>query len=488
MVEPGSLPELLNERVEWLGVFEDGTVLTLRSDEVELEEAAGRWRFGFFARDGFRVRRLVAARTDGAELELELADGLGTSRETLRLIPRQSAAELGLEVELARLERAGKIARAAAEEREARVRKVALAAYNGRLANITLVRGKAEEAVLADVTGRMSHEALLAAAIKRLDELHTRKKNPLDRIAIAGEKRQIARVRKLAALLRPGYRSSLELLTWTDRDESETIGRMQIPNLAELWREKPGKLALPDELVPGELAAEVLERSPDKIDIIYSRHGETLRFRGLPFLRTRRLGGKEHAWFGLGRQRRSLNEETRAAFHDMLDLLHRNRDPEPETPRHELYSLRPEAWIESTLRRDIRRLDGNLILAPVYNQFRSAGERIDLLALRRDGRLVIIELKSQPDRDSVFQAADYWRRIELQRRRGVLRAAGLFGPREIADRPALIYIAAPALSFHRELERFAAALLPELEMWQFVLHSNWRREIKVIDRKILSGR
>ena len=70
----------------------------------------------------------------------------------------------------------------------------------------------------------------------------------------------------------------------------------------------------------------------------------------------------------------------------------------------------------------------------------------------------------------------------------MLRAAGLFGPRQIANLPALIYIAAPALSFHRDLERFAATLLPEIEMWQFVLHSNWRREIEVIDRKILSGR
>ena len=123
--------------------------------------------------------------------------------------------------------------------------------------------------------------------------------------------------------------------------------------------------------------------------------------------------------------------------------------------RHEFYRTSPEAWLESILRRDIRRLDANLILSPIYNQFRTSNDKIDLLALRRDGRLVVIELKTQPDREMIFQAADYWRKIELQRRRGVLPAADLFEGREILDEPVLVYLAAPALSFHRDYEFFA---------------------------------
>ena len=39
---------------------------------------------------------------------------------------------------------------------------------------------------------------------------------------------------------------------------------------------------------------------------------------------------------------------------------------------------------------------------------------MDLLALRQDGRLVVIELKVSEDREHVLQGADYWRRVELQ--------------------------------------------------------------------------
>jgi len=70
----------------------------------------------------------------------------------------------------------------------------------------------------------------------------------------------------------------------------------------------------------------------------------------------------------------------------------------------------------------------------------------------------------------------------LQRRRGILTAANLFDGREIADRPALIYLAAPAWSFHRDFEFFARTVSPEIELWRFELHENWRETVKVLAR------
>lgn len=99
---------------------------------------------------------------------------------------------------------------------------------------------------------------------------------------------------------------------------------------------------------------------------------------------------------------------------------------------------------------------------------------------------MIIELKTNPDREMVLQAADYWRKIELQRRRGVLDAADLFDGREIADRPAIVYLAAPAWSFHREFEYFARALSPRIELWRFELHQNWRERVRVLARESYS--
>jgi hypothetical protein len=156
---------------------------------------------------------------------------------------------------------------------------------------------------------------------------------------------------------------------------------------------------------------------------------------------------------------------------------------DPPSKRHDWYRLSSEAWLESILRRNIKQLDANLILSPIYNQFRSSNDKIDLLAIRKDGRLVIIEIKTAQDRDTIFQGADNWRKIELQRRRGVLTDAALFGPIEIADKPSLIYIVAPALSFHFDFEYYARTLASEIELWRWELHENWRRKIKVVGRK-----
>jgi len=83
----------------------------------------------------------------------------------------------------------------------------------------------------------------------------------------------------------------------------------------------------------------------------------------------------------------------------------------------------------------------------------------------------------------IFQAADYWRKIELQRRRGLLVAADLFDGREILDKPAIVYLAAPAWSFHRDFEFFARTVSPEIELWRFELHENWRENVKVLARQ-----
>ena len=132
----------------------------------------------------------------------------------------------------------------------------------------------------------------------------------------------------------------------------------------------------------------------------------------------------------------------------MLENLGNFRRFDSPNKRHLFYTSAPEAWLESMLRRNIKLLDANLILSPVYHQFRAERDKIDLLALRKDGRLIIIELKVAPDREMIFQAADYWRKIELQRRKGNLEKAKIFGDLKISDKPAICYLVAPTLAFH----------------------------------------
>jgi hypothetical protein len=125
-------------------------------------------------------------------------------------------------------------------------------------------------------------------------------------------------------------------------------------------------------------------------------------------------------------------------------------------------------------------LDSNLILSPIYNQFHAAGDKIDLLALRSDGRLIVIELKVEPDREMIFQSIDYWRKIELQRRSGNLQTAKIFGDLEISDKPAIVYLAAPTLSFHPDFEFLSKTVSPEIEIYRFDLNENWRENLKVM--------
>src|SRR5688572_24046294 len=256
---------------------------------------------------------------------------------------------------------------------------------------------------------------------------------------------------------------------------------MKRPELAALWREKARKIKLPAAITPSETAEKILALSPEKTDVVFSRQGETIRFHGLPFARVRIVAGQQKSWFGIDRNRRQLNANTWCELVDLVGQLQTYRNPDTPNKRHELYRAAPEAWLESILRRNIRQLDANLILSPIYNQFRAASDKIDLLAIRRDGRLVIIEIKTSPDREMVFQAADYWRKIEIQRRRGSLKQA--FPDTKILDKPALIYAVAPALSFHRDFGFFARALRSEIEIWRFELHESWRSEIKVLGRR-----
>ena len=336
---------------------------------------------------------------------------------------------------------------------------------------------------MADVSGTMTHEALLATAIIWRQKLAARKKEPIDEICVAAEKRSAKNLQKLHALLTGGIQSSIKIFEIRRTKEQSEISELSKRKLRDLWRERPRKLSLPHVPFPSETAQRIIDLSPEKIDVIYSKQGETLRFLGLPFARVRSMLGIEKAWFGTEKEKSALNDGSWQGLCELVDDLENHRAHDAANRRHDLYRTALEAWLEAILRQNIKLLDANLILSPIYNQFRASGDKIDLLALRRDGRLVIIELKTTPDREAVFQAADYWRKIELQRRSGNLRAIRAFGDAEILDKPALVYIVAPALSFHRDFEFFARMLVPEIELWRWELHENWREKIKVVARR-----
>lgn len=475
-----SLTEILSTHFEWLAVYSEGRTFPLRADEIELDESAEKALIGMHGDKGFLTWRIIDSGREDDTVVLRLSRNLGSERQTVRLIPRTPARELALEIELARLVRANEIAKLLESNFAAfKIVRVALNDSNGRMANIIVESPRKEQtAVLADVTNGLTAENLLASAFLWLERLNSRRKKPITAIWVVAERKQARALRRLHTLLNRGARSQVSIV----EVNSEKLKPLDEWSITEVWREKPRKLSIPSEVKVSKILAQITAINSDAIDTLRSKLGETARFHGLPFARVRSLMGQEQSWFGVGKYRRPLLPESVADLDLLVSELDRFRRHDSPNPRHQYYRSSPELWLESLLKRDIRKLDANLILSPIYNQFRSSTDKIDLLALRRDGRLVLIELKTSPDREAVFQAADYWRKIELQRRKGVLAKARLFGELEIKDEPTLVYVVAPALSFHHKFEYFAAMLASDIELWRFELHQEWRREIKVIAR------
>lgn len=245
-----------------------------------------------------------------------------------------------------------------------------------------------------------------------------------------------------------------------------------------------------------DTAQRIIAFAPDAIDAVRARHGETLRFHGLAFARVRRFGENETVWFGIEAKRRLLDENSWRGLAEIIDKLAEYRRDDTPDRQHRFYAAAPEAWLETILRRDISRLDPGLVVSPLHAQFRVRGQAsdqealqraarpLDLLALRRDGRLVVIELKTTETLALPLQAAGYWLDVEAARLDGSIARRQLFGgTREIADAETLVYLVAPALRFHRQTQELARLLAPEIEVFRFDLNEDWRAGVRVSRRQ-----
>ncbi len=470
---------------EWLLIDATGASFSLKLEEIELENTRGKILLGFLDAKGFQLWRVVNHRIENDKLTLDLTRNFEREKTKIKFVPRVAAIKLSQSVELARLERVNRLANILiADSPRSKINRAALNEENGRFAEIVFDNERKKKIfALADVSETVSPETLLTFAILRLAGFENQRRRTIGEIWILAEKKSAKNLRRLYALLTKKWKEKIsvkEIKFSAAKDAESKIVHHDALCVSQLWRDKPAKIALPSEAQISRTATEIIKLKPDAIDSIFTKHGETLRFRGLPFARVRRIGDAEKCWFGINRTRRILNENTREEFFDLLENLKNHRRFDAPNKRHEFFRLAPEAWLEAILRRDIRRLDGNLILSPLYNQFRAGNEKIDLLALRRDGRLIVIELKVEADREMIFQAVDYWRKIEVQRRGGNLRNAQIFGDLEITDKPAIVYLVAPTLAFHRDFEFLSKTIASEIEIYRFDLNENWREDLKIM--------
>ena len=479
------IKNLLESNVEWLLIHSSSQVFALHNNEIELDFKNEKILFSFLDEKGFQTWRIVQFAEEKNEILLDLTRNFERENDKIRLIPRISAGELSASIELARLEKANRTAAVIKENLQGeKLVRVSLNKENGRFAQIILENWQGKQtAFLFDVSETATPEILVSTAIWRLSKLELRKKKPIEEISVLAEKKLLKKLQKLHALLNEKWKSRINLYEISNPDkktQSQKINLQKKLKISDLWREKPKKIQLSENIQPSRTAQEITKLAPEKIDLLFTKQGETLRFEGLPFARVRQISDAEKCWFGIERDKRILNKNSREEFFDLVENLEIYRRFDTPNKKHALFQLAPEAWLEAVLRRNIKQLDANLVLSPLHNQFRAERDKIDLLALRKDGRLIIIELKVAPDREMIFQAVDYWRKIELSRRRGNLQDIKLFGNLKIADAPTLVYLVAPTLSFHRDFKFFAKAVSPEIEIFRFDLNENWRENLQIM--------
>ena len=544
-----AIRELLNAHSEWFLTQNGGAPIALNSTEFDFSIAHRRLIFSSWTESGSRSWRVTAWSWTGEKLLLEASRRMGAEVAKLELVPRASAKAIVASIAAARQARCEKLAQIVAQTFEGvggRVRGVDRNDFhpepripNSRVPRVDssdlhpkpntqppedhrlksmLLSAKIERAVLspgmrrdqpgryARIILRLPHERLAVTATvarsdaRNIDSLFSSallwfnrllsrpQRPPIERLLVVVEPNTLEAARQRHVLLRESLRQRIEL--WEIDDDWEQTHPARAIERKALWKKRLTRFPPVTEAETSERAQQIVSQAPQAIDIVNSRHGQTLRYHGLPFVRLRRVMTSDRVWFGIeGSRRRALDEYHERDWAKLFADLQSYRHEDCRDRRHWLYRSAGEAWLESMLRRDITKLDPGLIIAPLHAQFRTShggptGARpIDLLALRHDGRLVVIELKVNEDREHVFQGVDYWRRVEAHRRRGHISTAKLFGDREISDESPLVYLVAPTLRFHISFRTLAKMIAPDVEIYRFDINEDWRSGVRAVRRE-----
>jgi len=238
--------------------------------------------------------------------------------------------------------------------------------------------------------------------------------------------------------------------------------------------------------------AQVQELMPEAEIAVLSPSEVAFRRHGLEFAHARlahepgTFQSKAEIVFGLRREETVLSENNFARFKQLVAAIGEVRHR--EGPRdHPLWRLHPERWLESLAVENISAVDERLDPLCLYSQVPafSASDRamIDVLAVTRDGRLAVVELKADEDIHLPLQGLDYWSRVVWHHRRGEFQRFGYFADRELGPDEPLLLLVAPALHVHPATDTLLRYVSPQLEWCLAGIDERWRDGIRVVFRK-----
>ena len=226
-----------------------------------------------------------------------------------------------------------------------------------------------------------------------------------------------------------------------------------------------------------------LTSAPITASVIPNTRDVALRYRGLLFA----LWRSDAVFYGIGDPRKALAPDRQGEFESLLRELDAHRSPVATDTKHPLYRAQPERWLESLVAADPTRVDARLDPRFFYEQVPAlaAGDRgvMDAIAVTRNGRLAVIELKATEDVQLVLQAVDYWLRVRWHHAQQDFARYGYFSGVELDPRPPLLFLVAPALHFHPSSDVVLKCLDPGIEIFRVGVSEHWRRGVKVVLRQ-----
>ncbi|MCI0387904.1 MAG: hypothetical protein MOB07_03910 [Acidobacteria bacterium] len=495
-------------------LFAGETLLTtLARDSYELSVEWGKLIFAWWDEKHSQNWRIVAYEIGQAEVRLEVTRGV--TREATNLILRDAEKwREAREIEtLGLTERRRHYARLLtgllkSKYTNVRVQRATTGAERahaapGRFARLSLRLN--EEVILAigvnEAESTADIESIIAAGLIWLANFNESREARLQAKRLwfcLPRERSLTAIERLTLIDVSHLGASIECYEIDERREELIAVRPVTQD--ELLNSHPRELRWPERSnTSARWRERILSLAPGLVEVRHreDRDGESLAINGLEFARV--IAGEERqVKFGVAGSRNkdtsSLVTLDESNFNDLERLLSeivRYRSSDSPDRRHPFYRLRTEAWLESMLRRDIHALDTSLDERFVYSQIPTwrADERsvIDLLTVNHENRLVVIEIKAAEDPQLPLQGLDYWLRVEQARLRREFEKRGIFAGIKIASQPALLYLVAPRLRFHRTFVMVARCIAPQIETYQIGVNLNWREGIHVHSRERINS-
>jgi hypothetical protein len=228
---------------------------------------------------------------------------------------------------------------------------------------------------------------------------------------------------------------------------------------------------------PSDVLEEKAASHPD-LDLLFRAGRWELSYRGLPVLWSK---GEKKLFYDLRCPRPMRDEEL---WQRHMTEVCRDRCWPPPNPRSFFYRWSSERWLECLVLRNSELILNDL--EQIYCQVPTfvEGDRkvIDLLALRKDGRVVVIELKPNKDPGLLIQGLEYWQRVRFHLRRGDLQKGGYFRGKILSPEEPLLALVSPLFEFHRVMPILSTHLSHPIKFECVGINSDWRKGIKVLKR------